>query len=822
MTQRYEVKGKLGHGGLGDVYLAYDTQLDRDVALKRVRPQEEGEANTKTLATDLDREAKTLSKLQHPNIVTIYDVGQDEKGPFVIMEYLKGETLDKAIERGRLNAADFQEVVLQVMEGMAAAQSLGLVHRDLKPGNLMANWLPSGRLQLKILDFGLAKFSKMAVPQTKDHEEGIMGSIYFMAPEQFERLPLDARTDMYSLGCIFYQLLTQQHPFEGSRGVDVMVSHLQHLVTPLHTLRPDLPAWMCDWVMWLIGREMDDRPPDATTALQYFLARQSGLPSAAPVAVKATAPVRIVGRAAGPGHATQQVPGSATQAVRTGTHRSAVSSRARVRRADGRVKGILKPKLNWVSVLTATLILLAGFGIFWKIYSDGTKPKPNVRDVLSTIKAAAPEGGPETVDDLVKLAATGGDNARDALAVLVKLKGKGVPQAIASGFESAKGPLREVLMEAVAAQPVKESIALLTKIAVNETGESRTKALAALTKGGTSSDVTELLKNAAKFNDAESRKAFYRTVENLLAKTANRDVRVEALAPALKEADAASRPAIYLMLGATGSTEANKVIAGEIASGGARGLAAIEALKSWNGADTALAGSILDAAKTGDRDRLTGAYCRTVTRIASLNAPETAAALRRAVPLADTAKSREQFAAALGTLGSNEALALAGELTAGPDTAMAEAVKPAVASITKHLAAVRKLIKGENVLDGSDAIIVSEIPDASYSSTVRYITGWRSPQTRIAWDIEVPESMNVEVEVMQSAVRKEHTFLLSFVSDATEVAAVMTKSSDDFVRVPAGKFNLTRTGTWRLWLEPGRMTENETLMNVRSVIVRAK
>ena len=218
MIQRYEVKGKLGHGGHGDVYLAYDTQLDREVALKRVRPQEETEAGAKTLAVDLVREAKTLSALQHPNIVTIYDVGRDDKGPFVIMEYLKGETMDKVIERGKLSAEDFSEIALQVMEGMVAAQSLGLVHRDLKPGNLMVNWLPSGKLQIKILDFGLAKFSRVAVPQTKDQEEGIMGSIYFMAPEQFERLPLDARTDMYSLGCIFYQLLTQKHPFEGSRG----------------------------------------------------------------------------------------------------------------------------------------------------------------------------------------------------------------------------------------------------------------------------------------------------------------------------------------------------------------------------------------------------------------------------------------------------------------------------------------------------------------------------------------------------------------------------------------------------------------------------
>ena len=311
-------------------------------------------------------------------------------------------------------------------------------------------------------------------------------------------------------------------------------------------------------------------------------------------------------------------------------------------------------------------------------------------------------------------------------------------------------------------------------------------------------------------------------VEKLLAKLSNRDGRVEALAPALKDADSASRPAIYLMLGATGSTEANKVLASEIAGGGARGMAAIEALKSWNGADAALADAVLDAAKTGDRERLTGAYCRTVTRIAALPPAEVIAALRRAVPLADTAKAREQFAAALATLGTKEALDFANELASGPDASLAAAVKPAIESITKHLAATRKLIKGENVLDGSDAIIVNETPDATYSSTVRYITGWRSPQTRIAWDIEVPAAMAFEVEVMQSAVRKEHTFLISLGSESRELDVMMTKSSDDFVRLPAGKFNIVRPGTWRLWLEPGRMTENEALMNVRSVTVRVE
>ena len=828
MTQRYEVKGKLGHGGLGEVYLAYDTQLDREVALKRVRPQEETEAGAKTLAVDLVREAKTLSALQHPNIVTIYDVGRDEKGPFVIMEYLKGETMDQVIERGKLSAEDFREIVLQVMEGMVAAQSLGLVHRDLKPGNLMVNWLPSGKMQIKILDFGLAKFSRLAVPQTKDQEEGIMGSIFFMAPEQFERLPLDSRTDMYSLGCIFYQLLTQKHPFGGSRGVDVMVSHLQHLVTPLHGVRPDLPAWMSDWVMWLISREMDDRPQDAAKALEFFNAQKSGLPSAAP-AVKATAAVRVVGR----GGVTQPVPVArqATQAIpavqstpakRTGTHTSAVSSRPKVRRADGHVKLIPKAKIHWVSVITGLIILLIAFGIFWKVYSDGTKRKPDVRDVLETVKGPAPEGTPAIVKDLVKLAATGGENEKDALAVLMKLKGKGVPQAIATELESAKSPLRELLMGVAAVQPTKESIAYMAKVAVNETGPARAKALDAIAIGGTPADVPELIKQAAKFNDADSRKNFYKTVENLLSKVANRDSRVEALAPALKDADSASRPAIYLLLGATGSEEANKILAREIAAGGARGMAAIEALKSWNGADAALADSILDAAKTGDREKLTGAYCRTLTRISAMPAAEVVAGLRKAMPLADNAKAREQFAAALGTLGTREALDFANQVATGPDAALAAAVKPAVDTITTHLAAVRKLIKGENVLDGSDAIIVSETPDATYSSTVRYVTGWRSPQTRLAWDIEVPAAMSIEVEVMQSALRKDHTFLVSLGSETKEIEVKMTKSSDDFERVSVGKFNIIRPGTWRIWLEPGRMTENEALMNVRSVTVRVE
>lgn len=836
MTQRYEAKGKIGQGGLGEVYLAYDTQLDREVALKRVKPQEEGEAGTQSLAADLIREAKTLSSLQHPNIVTIYDVGRDELGPFVIMEYLKGETLDQVIERGKLSTDDFREVVLQVMEGMVAAQALGLVHRDLKPGNIMVNWLASGRFQIKILDFGLAKFSRQAVPQTQDQEAGIFGSIFFMAPEQFERLPLDARTDLYSLGCIFYQVLAQKHPFDGRTAVDVMVSHLQHLVTPLHELRSDIPGWMADWVMWLIAREMDDRPQDARTALDYFNSQKSGLPAAltTPAAAAKTTPVRVVGRGAAPaaqpavkqpqtprpaakasGAATQPVKsGSSTQQVRSGSHSSAVSSRPAAKKVQKKLS------FRWVSILTGTLILAAAGGAFLYVYKTGTKPKPNPRAVLDTVKGATPQGTPETARELVALAALGGENAKDALAAMIKIQGKGVAEVFAGELGKAKSPVREVIVEALAVQSSPEGIAALWKLAQNETGDLRLKALDSIARAAGPGDIAELFKGAAKFNEEASRKAFFKTIERLLAKQTDREGRVKVLAPALAAADPISRPAVYRLLGASGSPDANDVLAAEIAAGGDRQKAAVEALHSWSGADLKLAESVLDAANSGNRDLLVGAVCRTITRIASLSAADQTAALHKALPLADSTKARTDFMEALASLGSPEALALAQEIAAGPNAVLAEAAKPAVEAIKQHTAAAKTLIKGENTLDSADVVIVSPVKDATYSSTVRYVTGWRSPQARLAWDIVVPSAMTVEVDVLQSALKKEHSFFVSLGADSVEKEVAVTKNSDDFTRVEAGKFSIPKAGTWRLWIEAGRMTDNEALANIRSIFIR--
>lgn len=284
---RYEVLGQIAEGGLGTVYKAYDRNLRREVALKRVRADSPEEATAQ--AEQLFAEARTLSTLQHPHIVTIFDVGKDEQGAYIVMELLKGETLEDIIGRGALNPFDFRELVTQTLEGMVAAHSTGLIHLDIKPQNFMVIWLPTGKFQIKILDFGLSMLAHLPTVQEMNDDGSILGSIFFMAPEQFERAPVDVRTDLYSLGCVFYFALTQSYPFNGETGPEVMASHLYHSLVPLEQLRPDLPPAVCRWVDWLISRNPDDRPVTVAQAYEWFLAGQA--PTPAPPIVPVAAPV---------------------------------------------------------------------------------------------------------------------------------------------------------------------------------------------------------------------------------------------------------------------------------------------------------------------------------------------------------------------------------------------------------------------------------------------------------------------------------------------------------------------------------------------------
>jgi serine/threonine protein kinase len=270
MEERYEIRGKIGQGGLGAVYRGYDTRMNREVAIKRISVTHDDPTLQEESTRQLIKEAGALASLQHPHIVTVYDVGSDEDGPYVVMELISGKTLDELIERAPLTWPDFRELAIQTLEALIAAQELNLIHSDIKPSNLMLTWLPSGKFQMKIVDFGLATLNQSQSLEELQEIEAVFGSIFFMAPEQFERIPLDARVDIYAMGCVYYQALTGTYPFRGETGHDVMVSHLHHKVIPIQEIRADVPIWVCDWIMWMINRMPADRPESARDALQVF------------------------------------------------------------------------------------------------------------------------------------------------------------------------------------------------------------------------------------------------------------------------------------------------------------------------------------------------------------------------------------------------------------------------------------------------------------------------------------------------------------------------------------------------------------------------
>lgn len=269
--QRYKVYERLGAGGVGAVFRAYDSQLKRWVAIKRLLSAAETESADPE-ATELRREADTLASLRNPNIVTIFDVSSDQEGLFIVMELLEGEDLADVLARGPLSFDDFKELATQTLEGLLAAHQNHILHRDIKPENIKIERLPGGRLQSKIIDFGLARAGLRGRKQTEDQAGTVMGSIYYMAPEQLTREPVDARTDLYSLGAVFYEALSGKKAFDGESMNDVIDAHLDHKITPLHVVAPWVPPWLSAWVLRLMSVKPDDRPADARQAIDEFRA----------------------------------------------------------------------------------------------------------------------------------------------------------------------------------------------------------------------------------------------------------------------------------------------------------------------------------------------------------------------------------------------------------------------------------------------------------------------------------------------------------------------------------------------------------------------
>src|SRR5499425_2730883 len=258
----YEVLGPLGAGGMGEVYRARDTRLERTVAIKILPAHLSSDPGRKQR---FEREAKTISSLNHPHICVLHDVGHQDGIDYLVMECLEGETLAKRLEKGALPLEQVLKLGAQIADALDKAHRAGIVHRDLKPGNIMLT--PTGA---KLLDFGLAKpataavsgmtLTAAAMQTTPVTQEGtIVGTFQYMSPEQVEGKELDGRSDIFSLGAVLYEMVTGQQAFEGKSRLSVASAILEKEPEAIAKLKPLTPHVLDHVIRRCLAKHREDR-----------------------------------------------------------------------------------------------------------------------------------------------------------------------------------------------------------------------------------------------------------------------------------------------------------------------------------------------------------------------------------------------------------------------------------------------------------------------------------------------------------------------------------------------------------------------------------
>jgi beta-lactam-binding protein with PASTA domain/serine/threonine protein kinase len=281
---RYRIRGRVARGGMATVYTATDERLERTVALKIIHPTQARDAHVQ-LASFLERftdEAKTIARLTHPNVVAVYDQGTHAGLPYLVMEYVRGRTLREVLaERRRLNPDEALAILEQMLAAIAAAHRGGLVHRDVKPENVLVAEAPSGGSGnlidsvVKVADFGLAR----AVEASADEDTGgqLMATAAYVAPELVTDGHADPRTDVYAAGIVLFEMLTGRVPYDGGRPVDVAWQHVDRDVPPPSTLVPGLPPVLDELVVRATRRDPGARPTDAGALLAEVQAAREDL-----------------------------------------------------------------------------------------------------------------------------------------------------------------------------------------------------------------------------------------------------------------------------------------------------------------------------------------------------------------------------------------------------------------------------------------------------------------------------------------------------------------------------------------------------------------
>jgi len=376
IDDRYQVRSRIARGGMATVYLATDLRLERRVAIKIMHGHLADDASFKERFI---QEARSAARLAHPNVVNVFDQGQDDDSAYLVMEYLPGITLRELLQDHKvLTSEQAMDILEAVLAGLAAAHRAGIVHRDLKPENVLL--ADDGRI--KIGDFGLAR----AATANTATGAALLGTIAYLSPELVTRGIADTRSDIYALGIMLYEMLTGEQPYKGDQPMQIAYQHANDTVPAPGLVNPRVPAELDELVLWATARDPEHRPRDARALLDQLVDVQRAL--ADPTGAPPVARTMVLAPAA----ATTVLPHGATgetQVVARARHRTGPVQAEPVENADALSAAAARRHRRgfvWLAVVLV-LALLAGGATWW--FSTGPGARVEVPSVAGQDPATA-------------------------------------------------------------------------------------------------------------------------------------------------------------------------------------------------------------------------------------------------------------------------------------------------------------------------------------------------------------------------------------------------------------------------------------------------
>jgi len=354
LGNRYEIQQVLGEGGMAKVFLGTDRVLSRTVAVKVLAPQY---AEDQQFVARFRREAQAAAALNHPNIVSVFDTGSNGNVHYIVMEYVEGKTLQETLrEESRLTPERSIEIGEAVARALSAAHAKGLVHRDIKPGNIMI----TREGQVKVMDFGIARAT---TSDTVTQTAAVLGTAAYLSPEQAQGETVDHRSDIYSLGVVLYEMLTGRQPFTGESPVSIAYRHVTEDPVPPSRLNPDVPEALDAIVMKAMAKSPDDRYQTAQELIDDLRRAAEGMPVAAAAVL----------------------PGATTQVIDRASHTQVMTGpiEEEMEEEPGR-------RVGWIVFWTLLILAVLGLASFFLVRALMSEPEPVVvPNVVGFNRAAA-------------------------------------------------------------------------------------------------------------------------------------------------------------------------------------------------------------------------------------------------------------------------------------------------------------------------------------------------------------------------------------------------------------------------------------------------